>query len=131
MAPSTPEEQQQQGMREVDTAGPAASEQQQDDEAASTVDEKTKEDIEKAKRLLGSSSTSCSEMLKAARGTSLELRCLEFLGKELSYITAGLTAHRLSAQQHVDGGGMMKDWVEELLQRTVSDTYSPLHPQTR
>ena len=86
-----------QGMRE------AAPEQQE--VAASTPDERRKKKlIEEALSSLGSCRTRCSEMLEAARRGRVvtgdrELRCLDFLEKELSIIVAGLTA---LSPQHVD-----------------------------
>ncbi|PUZ45418.1 hypothetical protein GQ55_8G221800 [Panicum hallii var. hallii] len=92
-----------QGMGEADTVAPAAPERQHD--VDSTVDERRKKKklIEEAIGSLRSGRARCSEMMEAARpgrGTDdLELRCLDFLEKELRYIVAGLTA---LSPQHVD-----------------------------
>ena len=92
-------------MREVvgTTSVPAAPERQEED-VDSTVEE-TKEEklIEDALSTLGSCRARCSEVLEAARRRrvtgELELRRLDFLEKELSFIVAGLTA---LSPQHVD-----------------------------
>ncbi|RLM70270.1 disease resistance protein RPM1-like [Panicum miliaceum] len=98
-----------QGMGEAaDTVAPAAPERQHD--VDSTVDERKKKLIEEAISSLRSCS---SEMLDAARRLrvtgDLELRCLDFLEKELSFIVAGLTA---LSPQHVDEE--MMGWLREL-----------------
>ena len=83
-----------QGMRE------AAPEQQE--VAASTPDERRKKKlIEEALSSLGSCRPRCCKLLvgAASRATLIELRCLDFLEKELSFIVAGLTA---LSPQHVD-----------------------------
>jgi len=101
MAPASSEEEEQ-GNEEADSmVAPAAPERQE--AAASTVDERNKKLIEEALSSLGSGRARCSEMLEAARRGrvtgDLELRCLDFLEKELSIILAGLTA---LSPQHVD-----------------------------
>ena len=102
---------------EADTVAPAALERQED--VDSTVDDGKKKLIEEASMLLGSWRTRCSEMLEAARRGrvtgDLELRCLDFLEKELSLIVAGLTA---LSPQHVD---------EEIVrcQRELTDDRAP------
>jgi hypothetical protein len=89
---------------------------------APTMDESKTKEIEIAVSLLGSYRARCSEMLEAARrrrvtAGDIELRYLDFLEKELSFIVAGLTA---LSTQHADDDTMR--WLHRL-----SRTASPLH----
>ncbi|KAF8772309.1 hypothetical protein HU200_005901 [Digitaria exilis] len=84
----------------------AASEEgdeQEQDEASSLHETRWKKGIEEALRLLRSCHARCSQMLEAARPGrlmgNLQLRCLEFLDKELSYMVAVCTEQSL---QHIN-----------------------------
>lgn len=119
MAPAASKE-----VQEADTATPAAPERQQQD-VASIVGRRTKKKIEEAITLMGSCHVRCSEMLQAARqghiGTGdIELRCLEFIESELSYIIVYLNeALMMSSQHHVGYWTMLGSWLG-LLTRTTS-----------
>ncbi|TKW01632.1 hypothetical protein SEVIR_8G193400v4 [Setaria viridis] len=121
MAPAASEEEEEQGKGEVEKTAPAAPEQPPQ-VVDSNVYERTKK-IEDALSSVRSCHARCfDEMLVLATrrrrflGDDLELRCLDFLENELSYIVVCLTA---LAPDHVDEE--MMAWLQRLI-RTASET---------